>query len=686
VTEDSVPEPRERHVAYDDRVEGDVTTESRKGALARVRSALRGGDGSPSGVPVSDDVSDEDVVGDDFADTVASVSSFLTAHDIDAEYYLAVNVDIRRAGIDPVDHYLRFGMAEGRIFHPALAVEPADGSTVSSDDVSPVFRSDGDSFVLRIVDDRRDLDAYLGPLNREEEVRMASVRFREFLTESGIDATYYIAAHPDIGRSGLDPVEHYLRHGIPEGRLFHPRARLVVSPADQAQPEWEDADAVFRIGTNDYRLFTLPLLEAVDDTVIDQAREQWVHEPSLFAFGLLAVQHLRMVVAGNYPARLEFDVGEFLGLMDGPFGAVVVVSDLASEDALRRTSDLTWAFDRLGMRTLVVCTDAPVEDDRDGVGRGLDGDAVVVDWDRVCRLNRVEMLARLVNALKPEVMLVVEAPTGFDAVVEFGVGLSSVTRLACVYDSAGNLPGGGGTAAKYAGLTAPYACTLTATRTAAGDLEDLWGPVARAAAAVLPQRVAVAGETVMQDRLVDRMTRMAQRAEGRRWLWWSPPDARSVDGSLERLAAARPTDLFDVLVRDGEERPARDCLPVNVRSVGPDDLATSVTEFDGIILADPSAASARMALEMSQCLVPLVLADAAVLREVLDPDAAVFVRPAGADDGSDVVLSDALDHLSRMGPGEVGDLVSRAWASVRERHSDEAYLVGLCDVLGLGDD
>ncbi len=217
-------------------------------------------------------------------------------------------------------------------------------------------------------------------------------------------------------------------------------------------------------------------------------------------------------------------------------------------------------------------------------------------------------------------------------------------------------------------------------------MDDLWGPVARAAAEALPQRVAVADETVMQVRLEDRMKQMAQRSDGRHWLWWSPPEVGPVDGPLERLAAARPTDRFDVLVRDGEGSPDPGSLPANVRSVAPDDVAASVADVDGIILADPSAGSARMALEMSQYLVPLVLWDSEVFREVLDPEAAVFARPAGADDESDVVLSDALDHLARMGPGEVGDLVSTAWSLVRERHSDEAYLVEVSGVLGLGGD
>lgn len=667
-----------------------MTTESGKRGLSRVRQALRGdGDDPSSANSGPDGAGDEDAAERVFEDSLASASGFLTGHAIDAAYYLAVNEDIRRAGIDPLRHYLRFGMAEGRVFHPALSVESAEGSTGSAEDVSPVLRVGSSSFVLRIVDERRDLDAYLGPLHEEEEFRVASVRFREFLSGAGIDATYYLAAHPDIAHSGLDPVDHYLRHGILEGRLFHPRARMAVSPADRHQPQWEEADAVLRIGANAYRFFALPLLEAVDDAVVDLARDQWAHEPSLFAFGIPAVQHLHVVVAGNFPVRLEFEVTELLRLMDGSFGAVVVVADLESGDSVRQAGDLTWALTRLGMRTLVVRTDAPVGSvpgSGDGAGRGFGGDVVVADWDQLCRMNQASMLARLVNAVKPEVMVVVDAPTGFEAVVDFGVGLSAVTRLACVYDATGPSPGGGGTAARYAGLTAPYARTLTATRSAAGVLDDLWSPVATTAPAVLPQRVVTVDETVMQARLDDRLQRTGQRSGGRHWLWWAPPEVGPVDGRLERLAAARPADRFDVLARRGEDVPVPGHRSANVRTVGPDDLARSAAGADGIILAHPTAGSARVALEMSQYLVPLVLWDSEVFRDVLDPGAAVFAHPTATGDEPDVALSEALDILARMAPGEVGDLVSSAWSLVRERHSDDAYLLGLAGVLGLGDD
>lgn len=38
--------------------------------------------------------------------------------DFDPEYYLVINADVKEAGLDPVQHYLNFGRAEGRIYRP----------------------------------------------------------------------------------------------------------------------------------------------------------------------------------------------------------------------------------------------------------------------------------------------------------------------------------------------------------------------------------------------------------------------------------------------------------------------------------------------------------------------------------------------------------------------------------------
>jgi len=191
---------------------------------------------------------------------------------------------------------------------------------------------------------------------------------------------------------------------------------------------------------------------------------------------------------------------------------------------------------------------------------------------------------------------------------------------------------------------------------------------------------------VMQARLDDRLKRMEAGSGGRRWLWWPPPEKVLAEGLLARLAAARPADRFDVLVNGEEESTASDCLPANVRTVHLADATASVADVDGIIVAHEVAGGARVALEMSQLLVPLVLGDSEFLRETFDPESAVFARLAGAGCEPVVVLSAALDLLSRLTPGEVRSLLTNAWSLVRDRHSDDAYLLTLADVLGLGDD
>ncbi|WP_386083030.1 glycosyltransferase [Vreelandella sp. F11] len=41
----------------------------------------------------------------------------------------------------------------------------------------------------------------------------------EDATQAEFDADWYLAAYPDVAQAGIDPWEHYLRHGVKEGRL-----------------------------------------------------------------------------------------------------------------------------------------------------------------------------------------------------------------------------------------------------------------------------------------------------------------------------------------------------------------------------------------------------------------------------------------------------------------------------------
>ncbi len=91
------------------------------------------------------------------------------------EFYLANNPDVAAAGVDPYEHYVRYGKAEGRLGRmPEQAVDGAE------------------------------------PLDSEPAAEKEDF---EFCPE------FYLANNPDIAAAGIDPYEHYVQHGKAEGRL-----------------------------------------------------------------------------------------------------------------------------------------------------------------------------------------------------------------------------------------------------------------------------------------------------------------------------------------------------------------------------------------------------------------------------------------------------------------------------------
>jgi SAM-dependent methyltransferase len=99
--------------------------------------------------------------------------------EFDPVFYLKSYPDVAAAAVDPLDHYLRYGRSEGRL--------PRDPRVPA-----------GDEHLPRTADAPR------------------------------FDPVFYLKTYPDVAAAGVDPLDHYLRHGRSEGRL--PRDPRV--PAD----------------------------------------------------------------------------------------------------------------------------------------------------------------------------------------------------------------------------------------------------------------------------------------------------------------------------------------------------------------------------------------------------------------------------------------------------------------------
>ncbi|MEO0036410.1 MAG: hypothetical protein RLZZ501_2433, partial [Pseudomonadota bacterium] len=113
----------------------------------------------------------------------------------DRAFYLRRYPDVARGRIDPVWHFLTRGWAEGRACAPGI-------------DLAPIRRTLGPETNLLLR-----LDAFLDAVATFGDALRPPETFA---------ADWYLARNPDVGRAGLDPWRHYLRHGWREGRDPNP--------------------------------------------------------------------------------------------------------------------------------------------------------------------------------------------------------------------------------------------------------------------------------------------------------------------------------------------------------------------------------------------------------------------------------------------------------------------------------
>lgn len=112
----------------------------------------------------------------------------------DADFYLSQYPDLRNAGIDPVEHYIAYGAAEGRQPHPLF--DPA--WYLAQLPKPEIARADP-------------LGDYLG--DGAAQGRSPHPLF---------DPQWYLRTNRDVVGSGMEPLEHFVKFGWREGRQPHP--------------------------------------------------------------------------------------------------------------------------------------------------------------------------------------------------------------------------------------------------------------------------------------------------------------------------------------------------------------------------------------------------------------------------------------------------------------------------------
>ena len=103
----------------------------------------------------------------------------------DSKYYLENNPDVAAAGINPLYHYLAYGIAEGRNPNPLF-------------DTSYYLKNNPDVAA-----------AGINPLYHYLTYGIAEGRNPNPL----FDTSYYLENNPDVAAAGINPLYHYLTYG-----------------------------------------------------------------------------------------------------------------------------------------------------------------------------------------------------------------------------------------------------------------------------------------------------------------------------------------------------------------------------------------------------------------------------------------------------------------------------------------
>jgi hypothetical protein len=186
----------------------------------------------------------------------------IVATALDGAFYRAVYPDVSTGALDPVRHYVASGWREGRDPAPWFSTR---AYLQAHPDVAEAGWNPLCHYLLRGRREGREVerspeaDKYLLARARDGESprwsfegltapptsadllveEAAEAHRRKMLVAPEFDASFYLANNPDVAKSGVDPLEHFMANGWTEGR--DPNADFSIRDYLDANPDVAEA-------------------------------------------------------------------------------------------------------------------------------------------------------------------------------------------------------------------------------------------------------------------------------------------------------------------------------------------------------------------------------------------------------------------------------------------------------------
>lgn len=376
------------------------------------------------------------------------ILEFIRPH-VDEDYYFSHNPDTREYPGGAVAHYVDYGWREGR--NPSFYFNTKDyllrNPSVAANGDNPLFHYVTNSDQTEVQSDQDPID--------NPDLR------------NSIDKSYYYARNVDIALAGVDPVEHYLKHGAAEGRA--PNLWFDASFYNSIRPRDNHADlpdfihymkfgkrqglpkSCFSTGAAPFDQFCR-LHGWQPETVekeIDERRQSIVDRLLHGELGkqVAMLADVDPLIMSSYDAALQFQFSPYRSSNHlSCMSAMLQAMNAANWRPAQAAIVLPWVHmggsskiagvacqvlvDRYGAENVVIIHTDTSEFDYDqrfpeGV-RIIDLHAVLKE---VARDDRPRVLFEYVRALRPAIMLNINSALCWDMVVKYGQPLGNLCKI-----------------------------------------------------------------------------------------------------------------------------------------------------------------------------------------------------------------------------------------------------------------
>jgi hypothetical protein len=296
------------------------------------------------------------------------------------------------------------------------------------------------------------------------------------------DATYYLELYHDVAHAGVDPLEHWLNHGVQEGRQI---SRSVVlrygkdarnsSGRTWRRHRWRGQDIAVR------------LIEPMPPEAVSQIVNQARHDATILAAGADVIAKLVPLDREN----AHLDVAGLQRAMSRSIEFLLIVPNLSSSGDHGFLTEVVAALRAAGFQSIqtIVVDQEPTESlYASTIPEPLRNTNVVFwqdFWVQGPETLKLVQLAQLIRVLRPRVTIVADSERGYEVVARFGRVLSEHTKIYCAYSGAADSRD---FAAHFARRTRLVAIALTDDAIQAAKLRQQYGDLLGQDVALLPRR------------------------------------------------------------------------------------------------------------------------------------------------------------------------------------------------------